>query len=189
LAIFGYAAVRWAGFSYTPAIDARARLVDEQSLEAGDGRVVTFASLKDRPKVVLFGYMSCPDVCPTSLAYMARELEQLGADSHLIQPVFISVDPARDRGDRLTAYVSHFSKDIMGLTGSDAALQGIAKAIGAFFSLGPKDPSNGSYAVNHSASFYLLDRDSRLIATLPPPHERGALAALMTRAIKTPSSM
>jgi protein SCO1/2 len=189
LAIFGYAAVKWAGFSYTPNIDAQARSIEAQGLEVGDGESFSFSSLKGRPKVVLLGYLSCPDVCPTSLAYMARELDQLGADRHLIQPVFISVDPARDRGAQLTAYVGHFGKDILGLTGTETALTGFAQALGAFFRLEPKDPTTGSYMVNHSAGFYILDGNNRLIATLTPPHDRGALAVLMAKAIRGSSSI
>jgi protein SCO1/2 len=189
LIIFGYAAVKWAGFSYTPNIDAQARMLEGQILERGDGQPVSIAAFQGRPKVILFGYMSCPDVCPTSLAYMARELDQLGADRHLIQPLFISVDPGRDRGPRLTDYTQYFGKDIVGLTGNEDALKGLTKAMGAFFELGPKDAASGGYLVSHSASFYILDQDTRLIATLAPPHAKGALAGLMAKAIRARSSI
>lgn len=179
-----YGASRWLGESYTPRMDEQARQIRQVGLVDGHGNPASFESFAGRPGVVLFGYMSCPDVCPTSLAYLRNELDRLGADRHLIQAVFVSVDPERDTPERLGQYVGNFGPGISGWTGTPTALREFTRAFGAYFDLGPKDVESGSYTVSHSSSFYILDGAGRLVATLPPPHEDGALAELMMKAIR-----
>ena len=185
VASLGYAVRRWAGTSYTPRMDQQALEIAQVQLSDSQGNPVSFASLKGRPVVVSFGYMSCPDVCPTSLAYLRRELDQLGSDRNLMQPVFVSVDPARDTPGLLSEYIQHFGPDFRAFTGSEAALQKVAKAFGAFFELGPKDSATGGYLVSHSSVFYVLDDAGRVVSTLSPPHEKGALTALMAKALRS----
>jgi cytochrome oxidase Cu insertion factor (SCO1/SenC/PrrC family) len=174
VASLGYAVSRWAGISYTPRMDQQALEIAQVQLYDSQGNPVSFASLKGRPVVVSFGYMSCPDVCPTSLAYLRRELDQLGSDRNLMQPVFVSVDPARDTPGLLSEYIQHFGPDFRAFTGSEA-----------FFELGPKDTATGGYLVSHSSVFYILDEAGRVVSTLSPPHEKGALTALMAKALRS----
>lgn len=176
---------RWADFSYTPRTDAQARDIAHVSLMDGLGKPFSFQDLKGQPVVVLFGYMSCPDVCPTSLAYLRQELDQLGADRAIIQPVFVSVDAERDKPDLLERYVQHFGADLRAVTGTEQALRDVTKAFGAYFQIGPKSSAGDGYLVSHSSNFYLLDRAGRVVGIQAPPHERGTLAALMTKILKS----
>ncbi|MCG8548545.1 MAG: SCO family protein, partial [Alphaproteobacteria bacterium] len=80
------------------------------------GETVTDASYRGRFMLVYFGYTYCPDVCPTELANMATALAHLGKRAERIQPLFITVDPARDTADMLAGYVSHFHPQMQGLT-------------------------------------------------------------------------
>src|SRR5512147_1904939 len=62
-------------------------------------------NLKDLPqkvKLVFFGYTSCPDVCPLTLANIKSVYEQLPPYMQQdVAAVFVSVDPERDTPDRL----------------------------------------------------------------------------------------
>src|SRR5262245_34605180 len=60
------------------------------------GKRVTEKDFLGRHMLVFFGYTYCPDVCPTELQVMTEALERLGPDSEKIQPIFITIDPARD---------------------------------------------------------------------------------------------
>jgi protein SCO1/2 len=148
---------------------------DAIPLVASDATSRTLGDLKGRWVVLFFGYMTCPDVCPTSLAYAARELKRLGAKADDVQVAFISVDPARDQPIKLQRFVSHFDERFTAFTGAEGDLKDLAKQFGVFFEYGKPDESGAGYLVQHSGSFFILDPQSRLVDTLSPPHENGQL--------------
>jgi protein SCO1/2 len=128
-------------------------------------------SLKDlRGKVVLlyFGYTKCPDVCPTSLAFMTQALNELDDDElKNIQGVFVSVDPKRDDFETLDDYLAYFHPNLMGVTGSDEAIAEAAALYGAqYYEVDLKGSAFG-YAVNHSAVTYLISPEGELRFIFP----------------------
>ena len=70
------------------------------------GETVTDASFRGRYMLIYFGYSYCPDICPTGLLVMAAALEAMGLSAKNIVPVFVSIDPARDRPGVLKDYVA-----------------------------------------------------------------------------------
>jgi protein SCO1/2 len=188
LAIAGAILASWLGGSLTPGRDAQAEELGRIALTDETGAPTTLAAFRGRPVVILFGYLSCPDVCPTNMAYMGKELASLGSSRHLVQPIFISVDPKRDQPANLQKYVRYFGEDIRGLTGREEDIQALVRRLGAYVEYGKPDATTGQYLVAHSSSFYLLDKDGRLAATLSPPHPQGALSSLLggARASSTP---
>lgn len=126
-------------------------------------------SLHDfRGKVVLvyFGYMSCPDVCPTSLSRWGKALASLQPDELArVQPIFISVDPERDTPANLQPYATFFHPSILGLTGPRPTLARIALTYGASYSKVETGSSLG-YSVDHSAETYVIGPDGELAGTL-----------------------
>ena len=98
------------------------------SLVDQDGKRVTEKDFLGKYMLVFFGYTFCPDVCPTELQVMSAALDQLGPEAARIQPVFVSIDPARDTPEVLKAYVGNFGHGLMGLTGSPDEIAAIAKA-------------------------------------------------------------
>lgn len=124
--------------------------------------------LKDfRGKLVLlyFGYASCPDVCPTSLALLGSVLKALSpAEVAQIQPMFISVDPARDHGNQLMDYARYFYPSFIGLTGTEQEIQLAARQYGAFYSKVASNSALG-YTVDHSSNSYLIGKEGQLLTT------------------------
>ena len=139
----------------------------------------TLARLKGKWTFLFFGYTSCPDVCPATLALLKAvrgELVAAGDDVDGVQMAMVSVDPARDSRQRLGDYVEHFDETFLGLGGSDPQVNYLARQVGAVYFRGEPD-ENGFYAVDHSTSIMLIDPIGRLVAALPAPHESGRIAA------------
>ena len=109
------------------------------------GETVTDASFRGRYMLVFFGYGYCPDICPTELANMAAAMDYLGPAADTVQPVFISVDPARDTPEYLAQYVAHFHPKLVGLTGTASEIQKIAKAYRVFYAKMPSEDPDGTH--------------------------------------------
>lgn len=124
------------------------------TLTAPDGSTVTEKSLAGKPYAIFFGFTRCPDVCPTSLARMARLRKQLGPDGMKFAIVFVSVDPGHDKPADLGNYVALFGTPILGLTGTDAQLAQIKKGYGVYSAKVPQP--GGDYTIDHTAAIYLM---------------------------------
>ncbi len=141
-------------------------------------------ALKDyRGKVVLlyFGYTKCPDVCPTSLSYLAQAFNELN-DEELkkVVGVFVSVDPKRDTFELLDEYVEYFHPNFIGVTGSEKELSDAAALYGAqYYEVGLEDSAFG-YAVNHSAATYLIAPNGELRFIFP----HGTSPTVISEAIR-----
>ncbi|RJP48451.1 MAG: SCO family protein [Anaerolineaceae bacterium] len=123
----------------------------------------TFRLDDQRGKIVLlfFGYTSCPDVCPTTMAEMKLVMDSLGDAADTVQVVFISVDPERDTPEKIQKYVEHFNSNFIGLTGSMDELQPIWDAYGVYRAVNETDSAFG-YIVDHTARVTLVDADGNL---------------------------
>jgi protein SCO1/2 len=123
----------------------------------------TFRLSDQKGKIVLlfFGYTSCPDVCPTTLAELKLVMDDLGEKASLVQVVFISVDPQRDTPEKTQQYVEHFNKQFIGLSGPMAELEGIWKKYGVTREVTESNSAFG-YIVNHTARVYLVDAEGNL---------------------------
>lgn len=122
-----------------------------------------FRLSEQRGKIVLlfFGYTSCPDVCPTTLAEMKQVVDRLGENRDAVRVVFITVDPERDTSAKMQEYANHFNPDFVGLSGSFAQLEPIWNAYGIFREIVPA-VNSASYSVNHTARVMLLDMEGNL---------------------------
>ncbi len=121
-----------------------------------NGKRVTDGDFRGKLMLVFFGYTHCPDVCPTEMQNMTEVMDKLGADASQVAPIFISVDPARDTPESLSAYVKNFSPRITGLTGSVDAVASAAKAYRVYFR--KAEGGSDDYTVDHSVFVYLMDR-------------------------------
>ncbi|MCP4129331.1 MAG: SCO family protein, partial [Gammaproteobacteria bacterium] len=70
---------------------------------------VELAAMRGKVVVLFFGYTTCPDVCPTSLAILSMALNGLSeGEVEQVQGVFVSVDPERDSLEHLQEYGRYF---------------------------------------------------------------------------------
>lgn len=141
------------------------------------GQPVTEQEMKGHYSLIFFGYTFCPDICPVSLMVLSQALGSMGESARLIQPYFISIDPQRDTVEHLRDYVGHFYSRLIGLTGSEAMIKRVADQFNVSFEKGEVDPSDpGLYAMDHTASLFLMAPDSRFITKFAYGISADALA-------------
>jgi protein SCO1/2 len=126
------------------------------------------ADFAGRPMLIYFGFTYCPDVCPTALDIMGGALDALQQRDAIayerLQPVFISVDPARDTPPVLRDYLAYFHPRLSGLTGSQADIDAVKSAFKIYAARGAAEDENGNYNVDHSSFFYLMDENNHYLA-------------------------
>ena len=156
----GLAALSWtltSGSSPQPAT----HLGGPFSLIDQNGRPVDQAILAGKPTLLFFGYTHCPDICPTRLYEMAQFVARMGPAGKRLNVVFASVDPERDTPHLLKGYLSGFNDDFIGLTGSGPEVAAFARSWRAFYRKVGDTP--GSYAMDHTAAIYVLDKKSMFV--------------------------
>jgi cytochrome oxidase Cu insertion factor (SCO1/SenC/PrrC family) len=126
-----------------------------------DGKARTDADFRGRFMLVYFGYSYCPDVCPTTLAMMSGALTTLGSRAGRIAPIFVTVDPGRDKPAVLKTYLASFGASFVGLTGTDKQIESVARAYHVYFAKHPL--AGGNYAMDHSGVIYLMGPDGRFV--------------------------
>ena len=128
-----------------------------------DAQGETFELGKNNSKVTLlfFGYMYCPDVCPTTLAELKLAMELLKDKAGNVQVVFVSVDPGRDTSEEMQKYVERFDPDFIGLSGTEEELKPIWDSYGIFRET-VEGTSATNYIVNHTARVILIDEDGNM---------------------------
>ena len=134
-----------------------------QRLELPDaeGRMRTLADFRGKVTLVFFGFVQCPDVCPTTLAELAEVKRSLGADGERVQGVFVTVDPERDTPELLRNYVRAFDPSFVALRGTPEQTRAAAQEFKVFFAKVP-GKSDGSYTVDHTAASFLFDPQGRV---------------------------
>jgi protein SCO1 len=131
------------------------------TLDAADGRTVTDQTYRGKWLLIYFGYTFCPDACPTALNDMSGALEKLGAAASKVQPLFITVDPKRDTSLVMADYLKSFDPRIVGLTGSQAQTDSVAKAYRVY--VAPQKTGGDDYLVDHSAYFYVVNPQGKFV--------------------------
>lgn len=126
------------------------------------GRKVTDRDYLGRYLLIFFGYTNCPDICPTDLAVMSWAVDELGEDGEQVQPIFITLDPARDTLEVLSDFVGHFHPRLVGLTGAREDIAAVATRYGvrsAPYRPDGDTESDGGYFLDHTGAIYLLGPD------------------------------
>ena len=154
-----------AGFRGTSYGEPYPAAPDFQLTRAGGN---TFQLSEARGKVValFFGYTSCPDVCPTTLAELRQALEKVGAEADQVQVLFVTVDPERDTPERVQEYVDHFNSNFIGLSGSESELAPVWNNYGVFRQVADGSSAAG-YLVDHTARITLIDQQGNLRVSYP----------------------
>ena len=127
------------------------------SLVTTNGQTVTDQTYQGKWLLIYFGYTSCPDACPTALNSMSVALEKLGSRANRLQPLFVTINPARDTGDAIGKYLTSFDSRIIGLTGTEDQIERVIKEYRLYVSREKQDTSGKDYLVSHSSYIYLMD--------------------------------
>src|SRR5262245_62465529 len=114
----------------TPKVEATGTALIGGSFTLVDqnGKTVTDRDFRGKYMLIFFGFTHCPDICPAELQVMSAALDALGPKAEEVAPIFVTLDPGRDTPEAVGAYVKNFRKNFVGLTGSPAEIDNVAKA-------------------------------------------------------------
>lgn len=134
-----------------------------------NGQSRSLTDFKGKVVMLYFGFVQCPDVCPTALTRAAAVVQQLGPQAADLQVIFVTVDPERDTPELLREYMASFDPSFLALTGSAEQIAQAAKEFRVYYK---KVPTGSSYTLDHTALSYLFDRQGRIRVVLR--HEQTA---------------
>lgn len=126
-----------------------------------DKQIFNSKNLKKK-KIVYFGYTFCPDVCPLDLAKLSEVYNKFTKLKNSVQPIFISLDPLRDRPNVLKSYLENFNPNIIGLTGNEEDINKIIKKFKIYRNM-VKSEDDDYYTIDHTSLFYLLDSNDKYL--------------------------
>ena len=150
--------------NYTKLYSENMFLEDNVRVESTKSKIFDNGSLKDKFTLVFFGYTSCPDFCPDTLARANNIFKRL--DNSNIQLLFVSIDP-KDDLDVIKKYVEYFNKDFIGVSINDKNIKKLVKETGVY---AKKVSSTGSIDFyDHTGAIFLINRDSKLMGLYTPP--------------------
>jgi protein SCO1/2 len=157
-------------------------------IEAGDftlrsaGGPVNLNDFRGKVVALYFGYTHCEDTCPITLGRLTSAINLLTpAEASQIQPLFITVDPTRDDAQRLAAYSAPYS-GLIGLTGSEAEINVVAKAYGINYRKSPVN-SSGNYSLELPSVIFLVGRQGQLLRSRPHGNNPELIAAALRKAL------
>lgn len=133
----------------------------EIRLTKTDGSEFRLSDGKGKVHLIFFGYTSCPDFCPTTLAEMKQLLDALDNDAEHVQVLFITVDPEKDTPEKIQEYVSRFDSSMLGLSGTQVELEPIWQGYGIFREVTNQSTALGT-VINHTVRLYLVDLEGNL---------------------------
>jgi protein SCO1 len=145
----------------------------------------TLDSYKGKATVLFFGYMFCPDYCPTTMTTLNAALGKMKpGDAAKVQVIFVTVDPKRDQPKVLTDYVRAFNPTFAALYGSDEQTSAVAKEFKIIYQKAQVKDAH-TYLVDHSTQMYAFDPQGRIRLLIR--HEAGpdAIAADLTTLVKS----
>ena len=126
-----------------------------------NGQLRTLKDFAGKVVVMFFGYVQCPDVCPTSMAELAEAKRLLGKEGERVQGLFVTVDPARDTPEVLKGYMEAFDPTFLALYTTPEKLAVLAKDYKLYYKK-VDGPTPTSYSMDHSAGSYVYDTHGQL---------------------------
>src|SRR5690606_16701234 len=141
------------------------KLGQDMAMVDGTNQIRTMADYRGKDVLVFSSFTQCTAVCPTAMDELAQAMELLGDDASKVQVLMVSVDPARDTPEILSAYVSAFHPNFVGLTGTPEQLSNTAKSFKAYYAKSP-GPTPDQYSMDHASSFYLIDQEGEARALI-----------------------
>ena len=138
------------------------------ALRGSDGSEVTLARHRGKVVLLTFGFTHCAAVCPTTLATLAQARGALGEKADSVQVIFVTVDPERDNAAHMKEYLAAFDRSFIGATDEPELLAKVRKDYGV---TAVREGAGPDYAMAHTSSIFLIDRDGKLRAMMPFGHD------------------
>jgi protein SCO1 len=156
------------------------------TLTGKDGQRVSWDQFKGKYRMVYFGYTFCPDACPMDVGVMMQGFNRFARDhpaqADQVQPIFITIDPARDTPARVGEFAAAFSPRLVGLSGTQGEIDGAVKAFKVYAARGKE--VTGGYLMDHSRQAYLMDREGKPLVALAIDKGPDAVAADLALMVK-----
>lgn len=149
-----------------------------------NGQPRSLADFRGKVVLLFFGFTHCPDVCPTTMADMARVVDKLGPNGQRVQGLFVTVDPERDTPQVLAKYVTGFHPSFLGLRGTEGETETLAREFKIFYAAQPAD-SHEHYMVTHSNAIFVFDPGGRLRLLMGTDRTIDAMTADIALLLKT----
>lgn len=143
------------------------RMAPDFELEGSNGLPLKLSALRGKIVILEFGFTTCEEICPVTLAQLAKVYSALGSAAAGVQQVFVTVDPARDNPARLRDYLKTYNPSFLGATGTRKQLKAVNDAYGVLTTTVPVADPKIAYQVHHSSSLYLIDREGKLRLLAP----------------------
>ena len=142
------------------------------------GKKRSLREFRGKVVVLYFGFTTCPDICPTDMLAIGQALKDLGKEARTIQPIFVTLDPARDKPAVIAEYAKNVHPGFVALTGSDAEIRKVAEAYKVFYE---KVAVSGSsdYTIDHTSFTYVIDRQGKYVGFVPPGTPRDKVARIL----------
>nr|GAT61090.1 synthesis of cytochrome C oxidase [Mycena chlorophos] len=142
----------------------KAKLIEQQEQERASKSYGRPMDLLGKWSLVYFGFTNCPDICPAELDKMGLFLDAAQKKhGNVFNPVFVSVDPARDSPARIAVYLKDFHPGFTGLVGTYQEVKAMCKAYRVYFSTPPNTKPEDDYLVDHSIFVYLMDPKGQFV--------------------------
>jgi protein SCO1 len=150
------------------------------------GKQVRWRDFAGKYRMVYFGFTFCPDVCPLDMGTAMQGFNRFAAKQPAlaaqVQPIFITIDPARDTPAKVGEFAAAFSPRLLGLTGTAAQVDQAAKAFKVYYAKG--NETSGGYLMDHSRITFLMGKQGEPIAMLPVDKDADAVAAELAKWVK-----
>lgn len=125
-------------------------------------QAVTEENFRGKVVMMFFGYSSCPDICPTTMAQLSQVMHLLADDAQKVRILFVSVDPHRDTSEKLQTYVRAFDTHAIGLTGTEQQVAQVARRYRVAYQIEkPRSDNPDNYEVAHSRGVYIFDGNGK----------------------------
>ena len=142
---------------------------------------IALADYRGKVVVLYFGFLSCPEVCPASMSMLQQTLGKLEtSERQQLQPILISIDPARDTADDLAQFTQYYDPQILGVTGTADEINNVAADYGAYFKITENKLSEAQrddYVFEHTSRYYIVNQRGELVDAMRHSTTANELAA------------
>ena len=151
------------------------------------GGPVSLEDYRGKVVVLYFGFLNCPEVCPTSMAMIRKALDKMNfLELDQVQPILISVDPKRDDVYQLKQFSDYFHPKIIGVTGTPEEIEAVSRDYGAYFKITQSETPDSEYAFEHTSRYYIINQDGQLVDAMRHSTTANELVARIRKLLPIP---